>query len=228
MTFLELCQTVRQEVGVSGTGPTTVLSQEGQLKVIVDFVAASDFEIQVIWEDWDFLWAQYSSTLATSVKEPILQKPTDLGTWDLRSFYLNYTTDDSTHLSYLSYVDWRKDFRQGTQTDTTPSYVVVQPDQNVFVDPPPDGAFTITADYWKTPTLMAANATVSPIPVQYHRIIVARAKSMWAEREEAPDILIASSAEYADLLDKLESSQLPAQKARRLSSNDQHLVVRPE
>ena len=105
---------------------------------------------------------------------------------------------------------------------------MVQPDQNVFVDPPPDGAFTITADYWKTPTLMAANATVSPIPEQYHRIIVARAKSMWAEREEAPDILIASSAEYADLLDKLESSQLPGQKARRLSSNDQHLVVRPE
>ena len=97
MTFLELCQTVRQEVGVSGTGPTTVLSQEGQLKVIVDFVAASDFEIQVLWEDWDYLWAQYSSTLSTSVKEPILQKPTDLGTWDLRSFYLNYTTDDSTH-----------------------------------------------------------------------------------------------------------------------------------
>ena len=228
MTFLELCQTVRQEVGVSGTGPTTVLNQEGQLKVIVDFVAASDFEIQVLWEDWDFLWAQYSSTLATSVKEPVLQKPTDLGTWDLRSFYLNYTTDDSTHLSYLSYVDWRKDFRQGTQTDTTPSYVVVQPDQNVFVDPPPDGAFTITADYWKTPTTMAANSTVSPIPVQFHRVIVARAKTMWAEREEAPDILIASSAEYADLLDKLESSQLPAQKARRLASNDEKLVIRPE
>ena len=75
---------------------------------------------------------------------------------------------------------------------------------------------------------MAANATVSPIPEQYHRIIVARAKTMWAEREEAPDILIASSAEYADLLDKLESSQLPGQKARRLSSNDEKLVVRPE
>ena len=228
MTFLELCQTVRQEVGVSGTGPTTVLSQEGQLKVIVDFVAASDFEIQILWEDWDFLWAQYSSTLATGVKEPVLQKPTDLGTWDTRSFYLNYTTDDSTHLTPFSYVDWRTDFRQGTQTNTTPSYAVVQPDQNIFVDPPPDGAFTITADYWKTPTLMAANATVSPIPVQFHRIIIARAKTMWAEREEAPDILISASAEYADILDKLESSQLPAQKGRRLASNDQELVIQPQ
>ena len=227
MTFLELCQAVRQEVGVSGTGPTTVLSQAGQLKVIVDFVAASDFEVQILWEDWDFLWAQYSSTLATGVKEPVLQKPTDLGTWDTRSFYLNYTSDDSTHLTPFSYVDWRTDFRQGTQTNTTPSYAVVQPDQNLFVDPPPDGAFTITADYWKTPTLMAANATVSPIPVQFHRIIVARAKTMWAEREEAPDILISASAEYADILDKLESSQLPAQKGRRLASNDQELVIRP-
>jgi hypothetical protein len=228
MTFLELCQTVRQEVGVSGTGPTTVLNQEGQLKVIVDFVAASDFEVQVLWEDWDFLWAQYSSTLATGVKEPVLQKPTDLGTWDTRSFYLNYTSDDSTHLDPLSYVDWRTNFRQGTQTNFTPTYIIVNPNQNIFVNPPPDAAYTITADYWKTPTRMAANATVSPIPEQFHRIIVARAKTMWAEREEAPDILISASAEYADLLDKLESSQLPSQKPRRLSSSDQPLVIQVE
>ena len=86
MTFLELCQTVRQEVGVSGTGPTTVLNQEGQLKVIIDFVADSDFQIQILWEDWEFLWAQYSSTLSTGVAAPAVAKPTDLGTWDMRSF----------------------------------------------------------------------------------------------------------------------------------------------
>ena len=227
MTFLELCQTVRQEVGVSGTGPTTVLSQAGQLKVIVDFVAASDFEIQILWEDWDFLWAQYSSTLATGVKEPVLQKPTDLGTWDTRSFYLNYTTDDSTHLTPFSYVDWRTDFRQGTQTNMVPSYAVVQPDQNIFVDPPPDGAFTITADYWKTPVKLEANADISAIPAQYHRVIVARAKTMWAEREEAPEILLASSAEYQDLLDKLETQSLPGQRWRRFSQSDTIETVVP-
>ena len=225
MTFLELCQAVRQEVGVSGTGPTTVLNQEGQLKVIVDFVADADFQIQVLWDDWDFLWSQYSSTLSTGTKEPVLQKPTDLGTWDMRSFYLDYTSDDALHLEGLSYVDWRTDQRQGTQTNSSPAYVVVQPDMNVFVAPPPDQAYTITADYWKVPSRMAAHATVSPIPEQFPRTIVARAKTLWAAREEAPEILLSASAEYADMLDKLESSRLPGQRTRRMSTSDETNVI---
>tara|TARA_Y100001951_G_C11265867_1_gene255475 strand:- start:562 stop:1248 length:687 start_codon:yes stop_codon:yes gene_type:complete len=227
MTFLELCQTVRQEVGISGTGPSTVVGQEGQLKVIVDFVAEADYQIQALWHDWNFLWAQYSSTLSTGTRAPATTKPTDLGNWDMRSFYLDYTTDDSISLSTLSYVEWRADFRQGVATNDSPTYVVVQPDSSLIVDPPPDKAYTITADYWKTPTKMTANTDESVIPSQYHRIIVARAKTMWAEREEAPEILLGSSAEYQDLLDKLESQSLPGQRIRRFGNLDMDEVVQP-
>tara|TARA_S200000501_G_scaffold106634_1_gene100088 strand:+ start:1632 stop:2318 length:687 start_codon:yes stop_codon:yes gene_type:complete len=227
MTFLELCQTVRQEVGISGTGPSTVVGQEGQLKVIVDFVAEADYQIQALWHDWNFLWSQYSSTLSTGTRAPATTKPTDLGNWDMRSFYLDYTTDDSISLSTLSYVEWRADFRQGVATNDSPTYVVVQPDSSLIVDPPPDKAYTITADYWKTPTKMTANTDESVIPSQYHRIIVARAKTMWAEREEAPEILLGSSAEYQDLLDKLESQSLPGQRIRRFGNLDMDEVVQP-
>ena len=204
-----------------------MVGQEGQLKVIVDFVAEADYQIQSLWHDWDFLWSQYSSTLSTGTREPAVGKPTDFGNWDMRSFYLDYTSDDSTNLAPLSYVDWRADYRQGTATNSTPTYVVIQPDNNAIVDPPPDKAYTITADYWKTPTRMAANTDESAIPTQYHRIIVARAKAFWAEREEAPEILVASSAEYQDLLDKLESQSLPGQRARRFGNDDFDQVVRP-
>jgi len=227
MTYLELCQTVRQEVGVSGTGPSTVLNQEGQLKVIVDFVAEADYQIQSLWHDWNFLWAQYSSTLSTGTRGPATGKPTDFSNWDMRSFFLDYTTDDSINLSPLSYVDWRSDFRQGVATNSSPTYFVIQPDENVIVEPPPDKAYTITADYWKTPTRLAANADESAIPTQYHRIIVARAKTMWAEREEAPEILLASVAEYQDLLDKLESQSLPGQRNRRFGNLDLNEVIQP-
>ena len=228
MTFLELCQTVRQEVGISGTGPSTVVNQEGQLKVIVDFVAEADFQIQSIWHDWNFLWSQYSSTLSVGVRAPAVQKPTDFANWDTRSFFLNYTSDNSTHLDPLDYTQWRSELRQRTAINATPNFVVVQPDDNLIVDPPPDATYTITADYWRVPTRMTANTDLSPIPVQYHRIIVARAKTMWGEREEAPEILVASSAEYADLLDKLESQSLPGQGSRRFSSADTQTIVRTE
>jgi hypothetical protein len=228
MNFLELCQTVRQEVGVSGTGPSTVVTQEGQLKVIIDFVAEADYQIQTLWNDWGFLWSQYSSTLSAGTRAPALQKPTDFANWDLRSFYLDYTSDNAVNLEPLDYTQWRSDFRQGTATNATPTYVIVQPDDNVIVDPPPDTSYTITADYWRVPTRMTANADISPIPVHYHRIIVARAKTMWAEREEAPEILLSASAEYADLLDKLESQSLPGQRGRRFASADEDIVIRSQ
>tara|TARA_R110002020_G_scaffold160008_3_gene344312 strand:- start:839 stop:1453 length:615 start_codon:yes stop_codon:yes gene_type:complete len=201
------------------------VGQEGQLKSIIDYVAEADHQIQGLWKDWNFLWGQYSSTLSTGTSAPALNKPTDLGTWDMRSFFLDYTADDYTNLTPLSYVDYRSSQRQGTQTDSTPTYVIVQPDESIIVYPNPEKTYTITADYWKTPTRMSANADVSSIPTQYHRIIVCRAKAFWAEREEAPEILLSSSAEYSDLLDKLEAQSLPDQRLRRLSSVDTNEVI---
>ena len=225
MTFLELCQAVRQEVGISGTGPSTVLSQEGQLKAIVDFVVEAEFQINGLWKDWDFLWSQYSTTLALGVSEPALPKPADLGTWDLRSFYLDYSTDDWAKLSPLGYIEWRDTLRQGVQDNSSPNYFIIKPNGNLIVHPVPDKAYTISADYWRIGTRLTANLDESPIPAQYHRSIIARAKTMWAEREEAPEILLAASAEYQDVLDKLESQSLPEQRRRRLSSADTEEVV---
>ena len=160
MNFLTICQTVRQEVGVSGTGPTTVVSQEGQLKVIVDAVAAAYFQIQTLWQDWDFLWSQYSSTTSIGTRAPALQKPTELNTWDRNSFYLNYTSDTNYHLEDFDYVSYRDSYRQGVASNNTPVYVIIQPDQNIILDPPPDAVHTITADYWKTPAALTANTDI--------------------------------------------------------------------
>ena len=190
-------------------------------------MSAADHQIQSLWHDWDFLWGQYSSTVATGNRAPTLGQPTDLGNWDKRSFYLDYTSDNSTDLDELSYVEWRSDYRQGTATNQTPTFFIIQPDNNVIVESPADQSYTITADYWKAPTKLVANADISAIPIMYHRIIVTRAKTMWAEREEAPEILLASSAEYQDLLDKLESQSLPGQRARRFGIVDTDEVIRP-
>ena len=103
--------------------------------------------------------------------------------------------------------------------------MIVRPTGSLLVHPHPDKVYTITADYWRIGLKLAENLDVSAIPVQYHRAIIARAKTMWAEREEAPEILLAASAEYQDVLDKLESQSLPEQRRRRLSTADTEEVV---
>ena len=133
MTFLELCQTVRSEVGISGTGPTTVIGQEGQLLSIVNFTAEADFLIQGLWLDWNFLWAQFATETQANKRELKKTKPDDLGSWDVTSFWLDYTSDTNYPLDLMGYLEWRNVHRQGTMQVGVPSYAVIQPDQQVFV-----------------------------------------------------------------------------------------------
>ena len=87
----------------------------------------------------------------------------------------------------------------------------------IDVYPTPDSATAMSAEYWKTPTLLSSASDVSAIPVRFHRIIICRAKIYYAEQNDAPEIMSASVAEFSDLLDKLESDQLPSQRNRRFS-----------
>lgn len=58
MTFLELCQLVARTAGLSGTGPTAVTGQSGDLDRIVDWVQMADLDIQQEHPNWKFMWAE--------------------------------------------------------------------------------------------------------------------------------------------------------------------------
>jgi carbonic anhydrase/acetyltransferase-like protein (isoleucine patch superfamily) len=57
------------------------------------------------------------------------------------------------------------------------------------------------------------------IPEDYWRIIAARALIQYGDREDAPEIVSGASAEFLDVLDKLESDQLEDQERRRSSTD---------
>jgi len=105
----------------------------------------------------------------------------------------------------------------GVVESGTPEVFSVKPDNVIDVYPTPDATTTISVAYWATPTELAANADISAIPPRLHKIITSRAKIYYAENEDAPEILSGALAEFEDLLDKLESDQLPGQKNRRFS-----------
>jgi len=197
-------------------------------KKIVDWVADADEYIQSLWTDWDFLWALFSASTTSGTRE--VAAPSTLGTWDLKSFYLDYTTDDYTHLNYIDYVEWRELYRQGTQTNDKPDQFTITPNHNIYLESIPDATYTITADYWAAPTRLAANADTSPIPDRFERIILARAKIYYSEHDEFPAVYELATAEYNKLLGDLEAAELPGKsKALRRSRNlDYNLVVTPQ
>lgn len=226
-TFLELCKAARRACGITGMGPTTVLNNTGDYEKLVEWVALADQELQSRWLDWDFLHVSTWST-STIVGVPTVMAPDNIGAWDTDSFYLNYSLSTGTKLAPMDYKEWRKTMRQGTQTNQRPTIAVVKPDLSLILQSPPDAVYTLTADYWMRPAKMAANTDTSPIPEEYERIIIARAKMMYAEDGGSMVLLQSAQIEYDDLLDKLEAKYLPSQRNMKRMSDAGMLVVRPE
>lgn len=223
-TFLALVQQFyKYEVGFSGAAPTTVVNQQNQRGKAVYFIAEADYQIQTRWLDWDFMWEQWSR--ATEVGTATYSAPTDLRTFDKESFWLDYTTDSAQNLDYLPYKVWRRHFGDGSKTNALPDQYTVKPDGTVLLESPPDAIYTLTADYWKKAVKMTADTDTSNIPVDFERIILARAKMMYAEHFKDPEMLRTSAPEYGSMLKKLESSELPERNDRESQSIGDPIMV---
>lgn len=220
--FLALCQDVVTDLGVTGGVIQSVIGNTSiELQRIVNWVARADVLIQSVWSDWNFLWFKDAITIAAGVD----------------TFGVTYAFDDVDHLSlalnpdttgtqttYPNWMDWEY---FAITWQNKPKTAVASP-TNWSMDPSGTiwlSHYMLTSTpcfvaYWRVPVRMAANTDTSPIPAKFDSIIVERAKILYAERENAIEIMSGSSAEYTDTLDKLQSSCLPSGRAARKSRND--------
>lgn len=228
MTALEIAKLVRQECGIAGANsPASFTGQTGEMKRVVDWVTQADLYIQSLETDWRFLWSQFTvNTVAGTAGYAV---PTDFDEWDPASFYLDYTTDDYVELEvFHDYRAWRKQYRQGVKANEIPSRLVILPDDSLILDNPPDDVYSLTADYYRKPIALAADADEPPYPARYHRLVVARAKRMYAAYEDAPEILEESENEFKMIYPRFEASQLSGQKGRYNADFAEDMVVVPE
>jgi len=223
MTYLELCQKMIRDLGLSNS-ITTVAGQSGMNKKIVDWIADADEQIQALWADWKFLWKQHSDPTVATQRE--YTKPSDIGTWDLESFYLDYTTTDYLKLNYIDYPIWRKTNRQSTQTNDQPTAFCLIPSGNIYLHPIPDDVYALTADYWAAPTRLSDNTDTSPIPDRFERVIIAQAKIFYAEHDEFPAVYELASQEYARLLKQLQAAELPGKRQALTKSENPDIDLR--
>jgi len=228
MTALEIAQLVRQECGIAGAGtPAAFTGQTGEMKRVVDWVTQADLFIQSQEVDWRFLWKQFE--VNTVVGTAAYAVPTDFDEWDPASFYLDYDTDDNIELDvFTDYRLWRKEYRQGVKANEVPSRLVILPDDSLILDNPPNAIFKLTADYYRKPIALAVDASEPPYPARYHRLVVARAKRMYAAYEDAPEIMEEAENEYNAIYPRFEASQLSGQKGRYNADYAEDMVVSPE
>jgi len=174
------------------------------------------------------LWSE--ATITPSVGVSTLTSPTNLGNWKLDSIVFSKATDDYQQLEFMDWEPYRLEYKLGVIDSGTPEVFSIKPDNVIDVWPTPDSTTTISTEYYRVPTELAADSDISSIPPRFHSMIIARAKIYYGENEDAPEILSGALASFEDLLDKLESDQLPGQKNRRFSKVQDlfNYTVRPE
>lgn len=220
MNYLELCQDIASELGIAGgSGPVSVKGQTGELKNVTRWIADATLWIDNLWVDWKYLWASMDVDVTTRVLPP---PPSGyrVRRWDRSAFWLNYQTDRSRNLAWVEYPEFRALYLARPERDGVPSRFTIAPDNSVIFDVLPNESMPVHAEFWRKPVRLLENTDTPAIPEEFHRIIVARAAIMYGNREAAGEIISGMEAEYIDLLEKLQGSQLDAFAQDRMAGQD--------
>ena len=195
MTFLELCQEVVRTGGITGTGPATTSSQNGEYLRIVRFVSEAYEEVCNQHFDWDFLWDQVTGTQSDEVVTP----PANLGIWDAERLFL-----EGEPIECIPHADYMPE----TLSDARPYAAVILPSGALQLIPAPDQPYDIVFDYFKAAPSLAADADEPLMPARFHRVIVGRAMVLLGNFEAAEEVKQQGVELYQKYLLALEAHQL--------------------
>lgn len=116
-----------------------------------------------------------------------------------------------TNASKLKYIPFNqlRDLYPDFDADTggIPEYYYIQANQIGFW-PVPNSALTITVDYYKLPTVLAADLDESIIPAGYRQALNAFAMSMEHDFNTDPDLAVKEMNKYEQILDKARNNLL--------------------
>jgi hypothetical protein len=210
VNFLELCQTLRREAGVSGIGPSSVVDQSGEYRRLVEWVKAAWTEIQLLRSDWRFMWAQGAFNTAAGVADYTQgDMAVEADYFDLGSFVLTDALGQKRTLRYVPYQTWKASIAAGAPANNTPTMVTDLPNESVRLTVTPDAIYPVTFDYYRAPQTLALNADEPWLPERYHMLIVYKAMMYYAGYESAAEVMGDANLRWNPLFDALETTQLP-------------------
>lgn len=224
-TYLTLCQKFRRQVGISGSGPTSVTSQTGMNEKIVEWIADADHWVQERWSDWSFLLVPkqiITVPAATNTRTLSDLSITDLARWVKDSFVSGPGADSYNKLSYQDYYEYLQSDRYLGADDTgTIDVVIINPtDNSLIFYPTPTAETTVWASYYKVPTRMSAGTDEPLFPDRFEQIAINRAKMYYSEYIEDPALYQAAEIRVNELMTRLESVCLPGRDEAWQSTPD--------
>lgn len=221
MTFVQLASRLRQEVGGAGTGPTSVTSQVGELKRIVDWIAAADEDIQRARSEWLFMRKGFTVNTVADTAAYAYGACTDTTTsaaitnfrdWVKDSFKIYLQSSGvagEIPLDYMDYQQWYEFYGTGTQVSSSPADFTILHNRSFSLGPKPNGIYVVSGEYQKSVTTMTASADVPLYPAEFHMLPVYRAMMDYGRYTGAPEVYEAGRGRYREMMAQMERTQLP-------------------
>lgn len=214
-TFLQLCQSVFREGGISGQ-INTVQNQTGEALRVVEWVKLAYREILNSDQfNMGFIRADVAVQLTpgkgTYTKDD-LNLPL-LGQWDTRTMRVSVNADrsDETFLIGMRWPEFRDywDFSTRRQVISRPLNCSVDQDTNLNIAPLPDVGYWLTLQYIQVPEDLIDNDQVPVIPDRWQMAIVWRALRHYGMFESAPEVVMRADSNYNEIVLRMTLDQSP-------------------
>lgn len=226
MTYLQLCQALRRESGISTADPTTVEGTlTGYTKRLADWIDRAWTEIQN-HHDWEWMWRTSSQTLTigTQAYQPNTDSDTstgdfqlspELAKWVTTNVRIKENTADEGFLSYVPWGTWSASASAiGTVTSARPTSYTIRPDDVIVLNTTPDKAYTLSFDYYRTPQTLSLNSDTPELPGEYHDIILYLALTYVGAEQDAPEVYQDAQAQYNKRLADMGVTQIQTVQIR--------------
>jgi len=178
MNYLQLCNAVLKEL--NEVEITNVSSTRGIQSAVKDFINKSQKDIINSELEWPFTYSSSTVTTVSGTGEYSLAA--DLKTVDQDTVYIDLGGSKSLlPLEYLAYDEYIRDYLSLNSDPNDnhlaePSAFYITQELKLGLYPEPNGAYTVSYQYWSTHSDMVTNTDVPVVPERFHDIIVNRAK----------------------------------------------------
>lgn len=226
-TFLKLSQDYSREVNFAQLSavPTTVIGQTGRLLQATENVRQSWIDIQNRHSTWRWMRSSFSLQTTASDDSYAFTDATDDQTSATIDRFARWRFEDPEDppkifltssgvgteiwLIWVPYDYFLRIYRRGTQVDSLPAHITIDPQNNIRLGPKPDGIYTLSGSYQRSPLDFTLDADVPDMPVQFHNLIWAEAIGLYGMNHVAQHIVAKHAKLASKRMRQLEIDQLP-------------------
>lgn len=214
-TFLQLCQDLYREGGISGE-ISSVANQTGEALRVVNWVQSAYLEIL---NDqglvWNFLRKEISVQLTPGKGDYTFDELNLAGgvQWDTRSMRVSVNQDgsDETFLMTMRFPDFRNYwlFSSRREVISRPLNAAVDIETKLRLAPIPDQPYWLWAEVQVMPPALLDNGDVPILPDRYQMAIVWRALRHYGMFEAAPEVVVRADTAYKEIMQQMWMDQSP-------------------